>query len=110
MVKAWADGVHIYYIKVRASAVCRYSFGEKAPQSHDVDVATVRFCRPWALYDAAWPLFSYSQHAVGTRLLGCKVTKIRKKKKRLTFFFRFKAKFNFYIHLIVSFSHFIHFA
>ena len=31
MVKAWADGVRIYYIKVRASAVCRYSFGEKAP-------------------------------------------------------------------------------
>lgn len=26
MVKAWADGVRIYYIKVRASALCRCSF------------------------------------------------------------------------------------
>ena len=110
MVKAWADGVRIYYIKVRASAVCRYSFGEKAPQSHDVDVATVRFAD---LGRFTTPRGLYS-HTPNTRLehvySAAKLQKFAKKKKRLTFFFRFEAKFNFYIHIIISFSHFIHFA
>ena len=81
MVKAWADGVRIYYIKVRASAVCRYSFGEKAPQSHDVDAAIVHFAGLGCFAAPTRPLFSYSQHIVLEYInSGAKLRKFAKKK------------------------------